>query len=202
MNIPSNQQGPGDPMHSLSTLLGSIDRETASALAWDQDFLKARVRGNRKKKRAHISFELGRRQMALPIDAIQEIGHLPLVVPLPHLPPWIKGIVQVRGEILSVLDFITLFDLQGDRPMGPRQSYLLLRIFDLQFCLPVGRITGLLHIDDQLKNMEAQPCPEAMISPRLAQVTQGLITVSNRKVTVLDAEKLAESPWIRKWQDA
>lgn len=43
---------------------------------------------------------LGGDEMALSIDSIQEIGYLPTVMPLPNLPPWIKGIDrQVRTVV-------------------------------------------------------------------------------------------------------
>lgn len=195
-------QAPRGEMNSLQTLLGSIDRETAPALARDLAYLQTRVLGNVSKRKAHISFILGRQEMALAIDAIQEIGHHPAVTPLPNLPRWIRGIVQIRGEILSVVDFVTLFGLQSDRLMGVRHAYILFKKGDLKFCLPVSRITGVLNIDEQGDTVKAYSSERADIPWPMVQILQGVFTVDNREVYILDAEKLGVSPLIRKWQDS
>jgi len=197
-----HQQAHCGEINSLQTLLGSIDRETAPALARDLAFLRARALGNVSKRKAHISFILGRQEMALAIDAIQEIGHHAVVTPLPNLPRWIRGIIQIRGEILSVVDFVTLFGLQNDRLMGVRQTYILFRKGDLKFCLPVSRITGVLNIDEQRDTVKPYPSERPDIPRPMVQILKGVFTVDNREVFILDAEKLGVSPLIRKWQES
>jgi chemotaxis signal transduction protein len=47
---------------------------------------------------------VGDLKIALPMEHIGEIGTLPVITPLPSLPSWIFGIVNLRGEIVSVIN--------------------------------------------------------------------------------------------------
>jgi len=184
--------------YSLQTLLATIDRETAPALAQDAALLKERAARNIRRKKPYISFMLGDDEMALSIDSIQEIGYLPTVTPLPNLPPWIKGIVQIRGEILSVVDFFVLFGLQEERAL--RRSYILYKQRDFKFCLLVNRITGVVNLDEQRDPLAPYVPARAEHLTRLAPFFKGLYAMDNRTVNILDYEKLGASPLIRKWQ--
>ncbi len=60
---------------------------------------------------------LAQERYGLPALALREITHAPAIVPLPGLPPWIVGIVAVRGEILCAVDLATWLGIhQAGRP--------------------------------------------------------------------------------------
>jgi len=185
--------------NSLQTLLTAIDRETAQALVQDAAFLKERASRNIRRKKPYISFLLGNDEMALSIDSIQEIGSLPTVTPLPNLPPWIRGIVQIRGEILSVVDFFALFGLKEERSLL-RRSYVLFKQHDLKFCLLASRITGVVNLDEQRDPLAPYAPENGEHLVRLAPFFKGLFVTDNRTVCILDYEKLGSSPLIKKWQ--
>jgi len=185
--------------NSLQTLLAALDRETAPSLALDAASLKERASRSIRRKKPYISFMLGGDEMALSIDSIQEIGYLPTVMPLPNLPPWIKGIVQIRGEILSVVDFLVLFGLKDERTLL-RRSYILYKQQDFKFCLIVNRITGVVNLDEQRDALDPYSPEKAGHLSQLAAFFKGLFTLDKRTVCILDNEKLGSSPLIRKWQ--
>jgi len=60
---------------------------------------------------------LAQERYGLPALALREITRAPAIVPLPSLPPWIVGIVAVRGEILCAIDLATWLGIhQPGRP--------------------------------------------------------------------------------------
>lgn len=183
---------------SLQALLAAMDSETAQALALDAAYLKERASLNIRRKKPYISFMLGSDEMALSIDSIQEIGYLPTVTPLPNLPPWIKGIVQIRGEILSVVDFLALFGLKEER-IPLRRSYILFRQQDFKFCLIANRITGVVNIDERRDTLHPYSSEMGKDVQELATFFKGTLTLDQRAVCILDNEKLGSSPLIRKW---
>lgn len=184
---------------SLQELLAFIDLETAPALAQDRAWQQERVTGKIRKKNPHIAFVLGGEEMALAINSLQEIGALPPITPLPNLPGWIKGIVQIRGEILSVVDFVALFGLVEERGAGQRGSFLLFKHQDFKCCLPVVRITGIINFDQQQDLLEPLAPGQAGRLAGLAGFFRGVLGVDQRRVGILDSEKLGQSPLIRKW---
>jgi chemotaxis signal transduction protein len=69
---------------------------------------------------------IGDLKAAFPMESIGEIGTTPEITPLPNLPPWILGIVNIRGEIMSVIhlgDFLGVDSLAAKR--GDRFAVLL-----------------------------------------------------------------------------
>ena len=187
---------------SLQTLIDSIDLETAPSLKRDMELLKDRATRNIRKKKPYISFMLGSQEMALSIQSIQEIGYLPTVTPLPNLPSWIRGIVQIRSEILSVIDFIVLFGLGDEhaRASGLKQSYLLFKQQDFKFCLVVNRITGVVNFDEQRDQLGVLPSDQTDTLNQLALFFKGILTVDNRNICIIDSDKLGNASMIRKWQ--
>ena len=59
-------------------------------------------------------FELANEIHAIELACIKEIYPLRDLTPVPHTPDFIAGIVNFRGQILSVVDLRKFFDLPGD----------------------------------------------------------------------------------------
>lgn len=57
------------------------------------------------------------------IECVSELMEIPLdrVVPMPHLPPAVKGIYNWRGEILWIVDLAMLLGLEGNSPSQYRR---------------------------------------------------------------------------------
>ena len=58
-----------------------------------------------------LEFRLAKERYALENRWVQEVCPLKELTPLPCTPPFVLGIVNVRGRILPVLDLKKLFDL-------------------------------------------------------------------------------------------
>lgn len=183
----------------LQALLARMDRDTAPFLGQDMQLFKQRAAKDIREKKPYIAFQLGGKEMALAIDSIQEVGNLPTITPLPNLPKWIRGIVQIRGEILSVVDFHQLFGLLKPTSGGAAEPALQFSAGDLKFCLPIERITGVVGLDEQRDSLTAgadkNAGPEA-----LGHYIRGVFSEGERQVNILDSHELIRSPLLRNWQ--
>ncbi|MDL2274840.1 chemotaxis protein CheW [Desulfosarcina sp. OttesenSCG-928-G10] len=187
--------------HSLQAMLAVIDRENAQELAQDTALFIESVAQRTRKKEPCIAFLLGDDEMALPVAFVQEIGYLPEVTPLPNIPSWIRGIVQIRGEILSVVDCSLLFGIKAASHGQPQKpSYVLFRRRELKFCLMVDRIAGVVNLDEQHEPLLPFSLKQSAHLSGLAPFFRGIHTVDNRMVHILDGEKLGASSLILKWQ--
>ncbi len=187
---------------SLQSLLDAIDRKTAPALQFDLARLKERSVQDQRVRTLHISFVVGWHEMALPIHAMQEIGDMPVITPLPHLPPWIKGIVQIRGEILSVVDFQLLFHLREERRRYLKRAYILFKEGDLQFCLLASRITGILNLDEQHDRLEGCSQEEQRSCAEMLEFIKGVLVRDTRRIFILDSKSLGTAEKIQQWRQA
>lgn len=59
---------------------------------------------------------VGGQRVGIPAEDLREIVPLRDVTSLPGLPSWMLGLVQVRGELLGVVDLALLVGASGERP--------------------------------------------------------------------------------------
>jgi purine-binding chemotaxis protein CheW len=59
----------------------------------------------------HLTFLLGHESYALPVLKVREIIRMVEITPVPHMPPHVKGVVNLRGKLVPVMDLRIRFDL-------------------------------------------------------------------------------------------
>ena len=99
-----------------------------------------------------IVFRLGDEDYGIRIEQVKEVTMTPEVARMPKTPPFIKGIVNLRGDIIAILDLEERFHL---RPAGralPEKTYtvaveaadytlgLVVREVPRPFTLPLSQI--------------------------------------------------------------
>ena len=58
------------------------------------------------------SFYLGDALMGIPIDQVEEINHHLDLTPVPHAPACVRGVMNLRGEVVTVIDLRTVLGLE------------------------------------------------------------------------------------------
>ncbi|MBV6646278.1 MAG: purine-binding chemotaxis protein CheW [Cyclobacteriaceae bacterium] len=69
------------------------------------------------KKLVLIVFQAGTEEIAVSVGTIKEVIKIPKVTPVPQAPDYIKGVANVRGNVVAVLDIgqkMGLSEEQGD----------------------------------------------------------------------------------------
>ena len=61
----------------------------------------------------HLTFMLGRECYGLPVLKVREIIRLCEITPVPQMPDYIKGVLNLRGKIIPVADLRVKFGLVG-----------------------------------------------------------------------------------------
>jgi purine-binding chemotaxis protein CheW len=69
-------------------------------------------------------FTLGKESYAVGLDFLQEVFPLHSLTPIPGLPSYIAGIINLRGNIYSVINLKSLFDLPD--PETNTNSYVII----------------------------------------------------------------------------
>ncbi len=70
-----------------------------------------------------IVFQLGSEEYGIRIEQVKEVTVTPEVARMPKTPPFIKGIANLRGDIIAILDLEERFQLApAGRPL-PAHSY-------------------------------------------------------------------------------
>lgn len=66
------------------------------------------------KKIQLIIFKLGTEEYGLSIDQIKEVVITPGIAHVPRMPSYIKGVANIRGSIISIMDLEEKFGLRSD----------------------------------------------------------------------------------------
>lgn len=64
-----------------------------------------------------LGFSLGTEEYAIPLLSVKEVIALPEITPVPFSPPHFLGIINLRGQIISVMDLRKKFAL-GEAKFG------------------------------------------------------------------------------------
>ena len=128
-----------------------------------------------------VEFELGGERYAIPLAQVREVGPLHDLTPVPGTPGFVLGIINLRGEIRTVIDLKKFFDLP-DAGLTQLNQLLLVEHDDLQLGILADTIRGVRRI------------PLADLQPSLPTLTDiraaYLRGVTADRLVVLDAVKL------------
>ena len=133
---------------------------------------------------------------AIPEAYVTELERVPRITLVPQAPAWMRGVTNVRGDIVSVIDMRRF--LQLDSPMGSNTRLLVVRLLDEPF------ITGLI-VDgvDRIVSVKTSTitAPAAPLEGPLAPFLGGVCEIGDRLVAVLDIERFLRSSEIRQFDD-
>ncbi|MBI4811966.1 purine-binding chemotaxis protein CheW [Candidatus Falkowbacteria bacterium] len=92
-----------------------------------------------------ITFELDKEEYAAPILDPREILRIPEIIAVPGVPPFVKGIFNLRGQIVVVIDLEKRFALEREHPMEPR-DVIIVEVGGTIFGVVVDEVTGVLRV--------------------------------------------------------
>ncbi|MDX1982211.1 MAG: chemotaxis protein CheW [Bryobacteraceae bacterium] len=171
----------------LEELIGSIDEglERAAPLSGAAE-QPAAVHKQFSQLDDYVVFSLSGGDYALPVRDVAEIGRVPGVTKVPNVPEFVRGITNLRGEIVPVLNLPVLLGLQ-ELPSTARG-----RVLFLQAREPVAA-AGLLV--DEVKGIQRIPSQQlehvgGLVDDKVTSVLRGVHGRGDRLLNILDLEQV------------
>jgi purine-binding chemotaxis protein CheW len=134
-----------------------------------------------------VVFRLAGEEFCLPIEAVDEVALVPeMTTKIPKTPKFLEGLVNLRGEVLPVIDQRKRFDLPNFQGEKQRRRLIVVRTGKHRAGLIVDEVANLLRFS--IKSIE--PSPE--LADDGTRLIRGVINLpeSNRIIMVLDPEEL------------
>jgi purine-binding chemotaxis protein CheW len=139
--------------------------------------------------RRHLLFRLAGADYAVPLNQVIAVERRPQFTPLPNLPGWLLGVVNLRGDMISLVDLSGFLGLPS---VADRETARLLvvksRDGDMTAGLMVERLVG-------MRSLECRPTEPRPHDP-LARFVVGTGHADD-KLSVLDLDRLLHSPALR-----
>ena len=138
----------------------------------------------RDKSHEYLSFKLDQEDYAVEIMAVREIRSWSHADPLPHAPAYMRGMINLRGILLPVLDLsarLGMAPVDADR----RSAVIVVQVNDQNLGLLVGEVSDILDI-----GTEALQSPPEVADDGGAGYVSALAVTEERMVRILDLGRL------------
>ena len=129
--------------------------------------------------RQYLTFVVGAASYAVDVMNVQEIRGFVEVTPIPHAPPYVRGLMNLRGTVVPVVDLRMRFHLV--RPSDDKNALVVVvNVSSRQVGMLVDGVSAVMTIDE----------PNISPPPDVATASDGAVTgvalVNDRLVLVLD----------------
>jgi len=93
-----------------------------------------------------IGFRLGEHWYVTPMGEVSEVLHEPRCTQLPGVKPWVKGVANLRGRLLPIMDLCGFFGHELS-PLRKQRRVLVVEHNDVFAGLLVDEVFGLQHFE-------------------------------------------------------
>jgi len=134
-----------------------------------------------------LTFTLGHEEYGIEILKVQEIRSYEQVTKIANSPDFIKGVVNLRGTIVPIIDMRIKFNL-GDPTYTEFTVVIILNVADRVVGMVVDSVSDVIALaPDQIR-----PAPDFSSTFDVRYIT-GLGTVDERMLILVDIEELMSS---------
>ncbi len=132
-----------------------------------------------------LTFMVGKEEYAIEIKYVTEIiGGIQAITEVPEVPDYVRGIINLRGKIIPVMD-VNLRFKKDPQPYGDRTCIIVIDIDDLSVGLIVDNVAEVLSIAGE--NIVDPPDDKAGFNNRYIK---GIGKVGNTIKLILDCRIL------------
>lgn len=133
----------------------------------------------------YITFQIGEQVLGIDIMAVREIRAWSPTTALPHVASHVRGVVNLRGTVLPVMDLRARLGW-GETDPSARHVIMVVRVNEQLQGLIVDAVNDIVTIDsDSLQS------PPDVAGDRLGEIIRGLASIEDRMVMILALEALA-----------
>lgn len=134
--------------------------------------------------REFVAFCVGAQEFCIDIMGVREIRGWTAATPLPHAPAYVRGVINLRGAVLPIVDLAMRFGLGLTEPT-PRSVIIVVQVHQ--------QVVGLLvdAVSDILTTSEASMQPTPDVASDLAKnFVKGVYAVEGRMISIVALESV------------
>ncbi len=132
----------------------------------------------------HLTFCIGEEDYGIPISHVIEIIGIQPITDLPEVPQWIKGVINLRGRVIPVMDIRLRFKID-EREYDDRTCIIVASMNGENVGLIVDSVKEVVDVDPEQVTQ-----PPAVSGSASNQYIMGLGMMGERVVILLDTGKL------------
>ncbi|GAA4703488.1 chemotaxis protein CheW [Brevibacillus fulvus] len=130
-----------------------------------------------------ILFRMGNEYYGLPISSVKEIIKPLPITRFPKSPPFVEGVIDLRGHILPIVNLPKMFGLEP-LPLNEESRFVDIQMEGLNLGIVVDAVSEVIQIP--LKQIEAAP---AIVAGVEGKYLNGIARLEDRLILLLDLEQ-------------
>jgi purine-binding chemotaxis protein CheW len=141
-----------------------------------------------------VGFNLGQELLGVDILSVQEIIRDATITPIPDSPDFLEGVINLRGNIIPVIDLRKRLKLSQPRPADTSLWIIILIVEGRITGFVVDRVTKVLNIPEQ----SIKPPPEIVLAGLKSRYIRGVCRMDRQLLILLDFTQILMADEIRK----
>ncbi|MFU7516320.1 chemotaxis protein CheW [Clostridium sp. HCS.1] len=126
-----------------------------------------------------VIFKLGEEHFAVETDKVLSINDMMTITKVPKAPNYIKGLINLRGSIKSLVDLNLLLNIKSDKKQN---NIIILKVDEEELGVTVDEVEEVIDIEEnKLQKLETHST-EANI--------KGIINLEDKLLTIINIERL------------
>ncbi|MCI5727186.1 MAG: chemotaxis protein CheW [Clostridium sp.] len=126
-----------------------------------------------------VVFKLGQEHFGVETEKVQGINDMMQITIVPKAPKYIKGLINLRGMIKSLVDINLLLNLETN---NEQNNIIILKVEDEEVGISVDEVEEVLDIDEKdIQKVE---------NNKSNQYVKGIVNNSGRLLTIIDIDSL------------
>ena len=130
-----------------------------------------------------VVFKVNEEQFAVEASKVQSINDMMEITKVPKSADYIKGLINLRGTIISLLDINLLLDIEKGE--GAQENIIILNMKEEFVGVTVDQVDEVLEIEEELIEKVEMDRKKAYI--------KGVINFKDRIITLIDIGKLIKN---------
>jgi purine-binding chemotaxis protein CheW len=134
-----------------------------------------------------IAFRLGGQEFCVDIMSVRDIRGWTPTTPLPHSPGYVKGVINLRGSVLPVIDLAARLGFRSTEPTA-RHVIIVTQVGNQSVGLLVDAVSDILTINADT----IQPTPD--VASELARAfMKGVLAIEGRMISLIGLDSVLQS---------
>lgn len=126
-----------------------------------------------------VVFKLGDEHFAVETEIVQSINDMMVITKVPKAPNYIRGLINLRGSIKSLVDINLLLNVTSS---NEQSNIIILNIKDEEIGISVDEVEEVLDIDENLI--------DTLDNEQKQEYIKGIVNYDKKLLTIIDIEKL------------
>lgn len=135
-------------------------------------------------RRELIAFRIGDQEFCVDIMQVREIRGWTPATPLPRTPSFIKGVINLRGAVLPIVDLGSRLGLSTSEPTA-RHVIMVVNIAGRTVGLLVEAVSDIINLSDDM----VQPTPD-IACDQVKSFVKGLFAIDGRMISLISLDRV------------